>query len=140
VWVPSIGGTEHSYEWIHNRRFLKYTTNDDSLTGIIGIDPRTDQVTSWCFYEQGGMSTSVIKQEQPDVWTIRLKGDGTTIRLHGVVVSGEVDLTMVVWRTGEDTTESQMWNLVVDGAELIGGEDDDLPNPRVTWKRRVPDR
>jgi hypothetical protein len=77
VWVPSFGGTEHRYRWIHNGRFLKYTTKDDnSLTGIIGIDPRTNQVTWWCFYEQGGVSTSVMQQEQPDVWTIRLQGKG----------------------------------------------------------------
>jgi hypothetical protein len=131
VWIPSYGGSEHSYQWIHRGRFLRYTTRDEnSLTGIIGVDPATGQVAWWCFYEQGGVSTAVMTQDGPAEWTVRIKGAGPTIRLLGDVVDGDVKLTIRVWKKGEDETESKALELIVDGKKL------ELPGQSVNWKRR----
>ena len=57
AWVPDYGGSEHMYQWIHGKRFLRYTSRGENCTdGIMGIDPATGEATWWCFYKQGGVA------------------------------------------------------------------------------------
>jgi hypothetical protein len=118
------GEVRTTYSWGLGKKFIqvKFTIKDKdrTVTGmqIIGKDPRSDQLRSWVFEDEGGFGDAV--------WT--MDGKRWVLEAAGVQADGsELSATNILTRLDKDTFTWQSVDRTVDGEEVP-----DLPPIKVT--------
>ena len=113
-----------TWEWLGDKAFIRGTITmrqkDQTVSGmqLIGIDPRTDEMTIWVFESDGGVTQGTCTRDD-NTWIFETSG----LTADG----GELASTNILARIDNDTITWQPVNLTV-GDEVIG----DLPPVRVT--------
>ncbi len=113
-----------TWEWLGNKAFIRGTItmrqNDQTVSGmqLIGVDPRTDEMTIWVFESDGGVTQGTCTRDD-NSWVFETSG----IAADG----GELASTNILARIDNDTITWQPVNLTV-GDVVIG----DLPPVKVT--------
>ena len=118
---------EWKIRWIENRQFLahSYSVTENgkvNSTGlqIIGVDPSTDQITSWNFSSEGGHAVGY--------WVPHEKG--WMVESNGVLKDGtETSATYIFWSQDENTLVWKSVDRTVDETSLPD-------TPEVTLKRK----
>mgnify|MGYP001365100151 CR=1 FL=1 len=113
-----------TWEWLGNKAFIRGTITmrqkDQTVSGmqLIGVDPRTDELTIWVFEADGGVTQGTCMRDD-NSWVFETSG----LTADGGVLAA----TNILARIDNDTITWQPVNLTV-GDEIIG----DLPPVKVT--------
>ena len=113
-----------TWEWLGNKAFIRGTITmrqkDQTLSGmqLIGIDPRTDEMTIWVFESDGGVTQGTCTRDD-NTWIFETSG----LTADGGVLAA----TNILARVDNDTITWQPINLTVD--ETVIG---DMPPVKVT--------
>ncbi len=117
VWVNTNADgekTQHTYRWGINNRFLLFTSRGAQFPGqsMIGVDPKSKQVTFWDFSEDGSVGNGTLVRVADGVWTMKGESHGgaedSTWSLRATKVDADTIKVDMYVQNGEPS-EDRVW-------------------------------